>query len=191
MDNLLKQVRRCTLCSDILPLGPNPVVRASATSKIVIIGQAPGIKVHQSGIPWNDASGNRLRQWLNLSTETFYDEANIAIMPMGFCYPGRGKSGDLPPTKICAPQWHNALLAKMPQVQLTLLIGSYAQQYYLTDKLTLTERVKRWQDYLPQYLPLPHPSPRNNIWLNKNPWFEQELLPAIQQRIAGIYQDMG
>ncbi|WP_438864469.1 uracil-DNA glycosylase family protein [Neptunicella sp.] len=189
MDNLLKQVRRCTLCSDILPLGPNPVVRASVTSKIVIIGQAPGIKVHQSSIPWDDASGDRLRQWLNLSEKEFYDEKNIAIIPMGFCYPGKASSGDLPPTKICAPQWHAALLAQMPDIKLKLLVGSYAQQYYLADKRTLTERVRHWQDYLPHFIPLPHPSPRNNIWLKKNLWFEEGLLPAIRQRVAGIYQN--
>ncbi|WP_416307695.1 uracil-DNA glycosylase family protein [Neptunicella sp. SCSIO 80796] len=186
MDNLLQQIRKCTLCNDILPLGANPVIRASTTSKLLVIGQAPGTKVHQSGIPWNDASGVRLRQWLGLTEEQFYDERNIAIMPMGFCYPGRGKSGDLPPSKICAPQWHQTVIDNMPQIELTLLIGNYAQQYYLQDKLTLTERVRQWQRYLPRYLPLPHPSPRNNIWLKKNPWFETELLKSMRRQINAI-----
>lgn len=188
MQKLLKDIRLCSICKEHLPLGPNPVVSAQAKSKIIIIGQAPGTKVHASGIPWDDASGKQLRKWLNVSDEDFYDDSKFAIMPMGFCYPGKGKSGDLPPRPECAPQWHQVLLEKMPNTELVILIGMYAQNYYLKDKVkkTLTETVKSFQEYLPYYFPSPHPSPRNRFWLTKNPWFEQEVLPQLQKRVQKI-----
>lgn len=166
----------------------NPVLAAHTKSKIAIIGQAPGIVVHKSGKPWDDKSGERLKQWLNVSDEIFYDEEIFAIIPMGFCYPGKGKSGDLPPRKECAPEWHNTLFAKMPNIKLNLLIGSYAQAYYLGNekKKTLTETVKNYKAYLPKFLPLPHPSPRNNIWLKKNDWFANEVLPELKSIIGNI-----
>lgn len=188
MKNLLQEIRNCRQCVTELPLGANPVLAASHSSKIAIIGQAPGRIVHASGIPWQDKSGDRLRDWLGVSTKSFYDTHIFAIVPMGFCYPGKGKSGDLPPRAECAPLWHSALLASMPDLQLTLLVGAYAQAYYLGDrkKKTLTETVKCFREYLPKYVPLPHPSPRNNIWLRKNPWFDQEVLPFLQKQIKQI-----
>ena len=191
--DLLAQVRACRHCEDSLPLGPNPVLRASATARLLIIGQAPGTRVHASGIPWNDPSGDRLRQWLQLDSEQFYDEARVAIVPMGFCYPGRGKSGDLPPPPACAPLWHGPLQQQMPNLQLVLLVGSYAQQYYQAHTSaaavpgeTLTMRVQRWREFGPRYFPLPHPSPRNNLWLRRNPWFETEVLPALRRRVGEV-----
>ncbi|WP_036228168.1 uracil-DNA glycosylase family protein [Marinobacterium jannaschii] len=187
LHDLLTQIRQCDLCKEQLPLGPNPVVRASSSARILIIGQAPGTRVHASGIPWDDASGKRLRQWLNLSDEAFYDQSRIAIVPMGFCYPGKGRSGDLPPRPECAPKWHHLLLQQMPDLELTLLIGQYAQKYYLQDQYkTLTERVSHWQEAPDGIIPLPHPSPRNQIWLKRNPWFEQQLVPELQRRIKLI-----
>lgn len=184
MTELLQQIKNCSLCEKHLPLGCRPVVRASRSSRLMIIGQAPGTKVHQTGIPWNDASGQRLRGWLDLSDEQFYNDQLVAIMPMGFCYPGKGKSGDLPPRTECAPQWHQALLEQMPDIQLTLLIGQYAQAYYLDDNYkTLTERVKNWALCPPGIIPLPHPSPRNQIWLRRNPWFEAEVVPYIRDQV--------
>lgn len=182
MEELLKEIRSCTVCKEHLPLGPRPVVTASKTSKIVIIGQAPGTAVHKSGIPWDDPSGKRLREWMGISDELFYDESKIAIIPMGFCYPGRGKSGDLPPRPECAPLWHQPLFNMMEEVKLTLLIGQYAQKYYLQKnvKRTLTETVNNFAEYLPAYFPLPHPSPRNNIWLKKNPWFQEEIVATLK-----------
>ncbi len=186
MQKLIQEIRNCTVCTQHLPLGPRPVVAASPTSKIVIIGQAPGTAVHASGIPWDDPSGRRLREWMGISDEMFYDEKKIAIIPMGFCYPGKGKSGDLPPRPECAPLWHKPLLYSIEKVTLTLLIGQYAQTYYLGNamKKTLTETVKNYKEYLPEFLPLPHPSPRNNIWLKKNEWFEADVIPKLQQVIA-------
>ncbi|HFQ5379866.1 TPA: uracil-DNA glycosylase family protein [Vibrio vulnificus] len=187
LEPLLTQIRACQVCASALPLGANPVVQAHSEAKILIIGQAPGTKVHHSSIPWNDASGNRLRAWLDIEKQTFYDPKQIAIMPMGFCYPGRGQSGDLPPRKECAPLWHEALLKHLPNIELTLLIGQYAQNRYLSNKpKTLTETVQNWQAWLPDYLPLPHPSPRNTLWLRKNPWFEEQTVPYLRQQVRQL-----
>ncbi|MDO6761825.1 uracil-DNA glycosylase family protein [Tamlana sp. 2_MG-2023] len=190
MKQLLENIKQCRICEDHLPLGPRPVVRAHPNSKIVIIGQAPGTKVHASGIPWDDPSGKQLRKWLDVSVEDFYDASKFAIIPMGFCYPGKGKTGDLPPRKECAPQWHDALFDELNQVELVLLIGMYAQKYYLRQaaKKTLTETVKNYNDYLPKFLPLPHPSPRNRFWLTKNSWFEVEVLPELRRRVKLILE---
>lgn len=185
MDKLLADIRACTVCKKYLPNTPRPVIRAHKDSRIVIIGQAPGQKVQNSGIPWDDASGNELRRWLGVTKEQFYNEEIFALMPMGFCYPGKGSSGDLPPRPECAPLWHEAVLSKMKNINLVILIGQYAQKYYLAEKgkPTLTETVRNYENYLPQYLPLVHPSPRNKIWQIKNPWFQQEIVPKLQ-RIA-------
>ncbi len=185
MEALLAEIRKCTVCEKYLAAGCRPVLSASPKSRLLIIGQAPGTKVHASGIPWQDQSGKRLREWLGLDEATFYEAANIGIVPMGFCYPGRGKSGDLPPRPECAPLWHPTLLSKLQDVRLTLLIGQYAQNYYLPDarKKNLTETVRHFRDYLPQYMPLPHPSPRNSFWLRRNPWFAEELLPVLKQKV--------
>jgi len=154
---------------------------------MVIVGQAPGTRVHASGVPWDDASGKRLRQWLALAPEVFYDESRIAIIPMGFCYPGKGVSGDLPPPVDCAPKWHDRLFTLLPRVELVLLVGSYAQDYYLgRSRETLAQRVRRWQDFGPRYFPLPHPSPRNTLWLRRNPWFEAKVVPALRKRISTL-----
>jgi len=188
MDRLLQQVRDCKACEKYLELGVNPIISASEKSRIVIIGQAPGRKVHDTGIPWNDKSGDNLRNWLGVDKTTFYDPGKIALIPMGFCYPGKGKSGDLPPRTECAPLWHQKLLSKMHDVQLILLIGQYAQEYYLGDtvKESLTASVKNFSDYLPQYFLLPHPSPRNNIWQAKNKWFALKVLPELKKRVSNI-----
>ncbi len=188
MVHLLEEVRACKVCEPHLPLGAKPILAASAKSRILLIGQAPGRKVHETGIAWNDPSGDNLRNWLGVDKEQFYNPDLVAIVPMGFCYPGSGKSGDLPPRLECAPLWHAKLLEKMPDVALTVLIGRYAQGYYLKDRAykTLTETVQHYKEYLPQYLPLPHPSPRNRIWLRRNPWFEEEVLPELKQRVQRV-----
>ncbi len=185
MQQLLKDIKNCTLCEPHLALGVNPVVRAHQNSRAVIIGQAPGTKVHASGVPWDDASGRQLRKWMNVTDEQFYNEEIFAIIPMGFCYPGKGASGDLPPRKECAPQWHKPLFDQMTNIELVILIGMYAQNYYLGDqaKRTLTETVDNYPEYLPKYFVLPHPSPRNRFWLSKNPWFEKDVVPELQKRI--------
>ncbi len=189
-DRLLQRVRACRLCEARLPLGPRPVVQMAPGARIMIIGQAPGTRVHETGIPWNDPSGDTLRRWLQLSREQFYDPAVVAIMPMGFCYPGRGKSGDLPPRPECAPAWHAQLLAALPHIRLTLLIGHYAQRYYLGNRYrTLTDTVRHWRDFAPDRLPLPHPSPRNRRWLTQNPWFEQEELPVLRTRVHDVLEE--
>jgi len=182
MKSLVASARACTICSEALEFGPRPVFAIHPASKIVIIGQAPGRKVHDSGKPWDDASGRRLREWLGVSEDAFYDAKNFAILPMGFCYPGKGKSGDLPPRPECARQWHESMLRMMPQIELTLLFGQYAMQYYLGDRMkkNLTETVRHWEEFCPAYLPMPHPSPRNNIWLRKHPWFEKDVVPYLQ-----------
>jgi uracil-DNA glycosylase len=188
MDKLLSEIRNCTVCNEFLPNDPKPIIQASNVSKIVIIGQAPGQKVQDSSIPWNDASGNNLREWLGVDRQTFYNEKVFALMPMGFCFPGHGKSGDLPPRPECAPLWHQQLLKSMPEIELTLLIGQYAQKYYLKSsaKVSLTETVKNYKEYLPSYIPLPHPSPRNNIWQKKNKWFKESLLQVLQEKVELI-----
>lgn len=171
-----------------MPHGVRPVLQVSRTAKILIAGQAPGRRVHESGIPFDDPSGDRLRQWLGVDKATFYDAGKVAIVPMGFCYPGTGKSGDLPPRKECAVEWHAQLLSQMAQIELTVVIGQYAIDWHVPQdkKKTLTETVKNWREYWPSKLVLPHPSPRNNIWLKKNPWFEAELLPPLKDRVHGL-----
>lgn len=188
LNELLQQIRACRLCEAHLPLGPKPVLRASATARLLVVGQAPGTRVHESGIPWNDASGIRLREWLGMSRERFYDEAKVAIVPMGFCYPGKGKGGDLPPRPECSRAWHPRLIPLLPGIALTLLIGHYAQAYFLGERrrASLTETVRAWREFEPRYLPLPHPSPRNIGWFKANPWFEAEVLPALRRRVAAL-----
>lgn len=185
---LVQQIKQCKVCEPNLELGANPIISVALESKIVIIGQAPGLKVHQSGIPWHDKSGDTLRMWLGVDKQSFYNPKNFALLPMGFCYPGKGKSGDLPPRKECAPLWHSMILNQLKQVRLIILIGNYAQKYYLKDPTptTLTQRVKQYNTYLPQFLPLPHPSPRNFIWQANNPWFDQEVLPELQKLVGQI-----
>ncbi|MGB1018556.1 MAG: uracil-DNA glycosylase family protein [Chitinophagales bacterium] len=188
LKKLNTEIKACAICSEHLALGPRPVFTAHKKSKIVIVGQAPGLAVHKSGIPWNDKSGNNLRKWMNIDNNTFYDTKQIAIIPMGFCYPGKGKSGDLAPRKECAPKWHLALLNEMPNVQLILLIGKYAQDYYIKNNpyKNLTETVRNYQNFLPNYFVLPHPSPRNNIWQAKNEWFSKDVLPDLKYTIKNI-----
>lgn len=184
---LARDVRQCTLCKEHLPFGPRPIVQLHEQSRILIAGQAPGRKVHETGIPFDDPSGDRLREWLGVSKETFYDEKKIAILPMGFCYPGKGKSGDLPPRPECAPKWRAALLESLENIQLTLVIGKYAMAYHLpNESKKVTEVVANWRAHWPLIMPLPHPSPRNNIWLKKNPWFVAEVLPKLRERVASL-----
>ena len=185
LDALLREIRACRICAAHLPLGPNPVLRASSTARVLVVGQAPGTKVHATGVPWNDASGERLRAWLGIDRETFYDVARIAIVPMGFCYPGRGRGGDNPPRPECARTWHPRLIPLLKNVRLTLLIGRYAQAYFLREqrKGSLTQTVRAFAEYLPDYLPMVHPSPRNQGWLKRHPWFERDLLPVLRERV--------
>lgn len=188
LESVLREVRACRLCAPHLPLGPRPVLRADARARVLIVGQAPGTRVHETGIPWNDPSGDRLRAWLDVDRDTFYDPAQFAIIPAGLCYPGRGRSGDLPPRPECAPLWHPRLLALLPRVELTLLVGQYAQAFHLgaRRKATLTETVHAWREYAPAFVPTPHPSPRNTRWLQVNPWFEREVLPALRERLRAV-----
>ena len=188
---LLEEVRACRICEADLPLGPRPVLRAHQDAPILVVGQAPGTRVHATGIPWNDPSGKRLRAWLGVDDETFYDPRRFAIIPMGFCYPGRHpRGGDLPPRPECAAQWHAALLAQLPKRRLTLLIGDYAQRYYLGKerKKTLTGTVRAWESYLPGFIPMPHPSPRNIRWLQINGWFETEVIPYARKRVRALLE---
>lgn len=190
--SLLAEVRACTLCAEHLPLGPRPVLQMHASARILIAGQAPGRKVHETGIPFDDASGDRLRNWLGVSREVFYDARQVAILPMGFCFPGTGKSGDLPPRPECAPAWRASLLSHLKHLKLTLVIGQYAMAYHLPHEAgTLTEIVQAWQKHWPHTVPLPHPSPRNNRWLKRNPWFEKDLVPLLQSRVSGILEGGG
>lgn len=185
---LLAEVRACRLCEPYLPLGPRPILRAAMTARLLIVGQAPGTRVHETGIPWNDPSGDRLREWLAVDRETFYDESRIAIIPTGLCYPGRRGSGDAPPRPECAPRWHPPLLAALPRLELILLVGQYAQAWYLgaRRKATLAETVRAGEAYGPRYLPLPHPSPRNKLWLRRNAWFEREVVPRLRERVEAL-----
>lgn len=185
---LQEEISKCEICKGKLELVPRPVLSFHKNSKIAIIGQAPGKAVHLSGIPWDDKSGNNLRKWLGVSDEMFYNPEIFALIPMGFCYPGKGKSGDLPPTKECAPQWHNPVFEEMKNLELIILIGTYAQNYYLKDKKkrTLTDTVKAFEEYLPKFLVLPHPSPRNNIWMAKNKWFAMNILPILKLKVEEI-----
>lgn len=186
---LLREIRACTACAASLPHEPRPVLRAAASARLLIVGQAPGTKVHMTGIPWNDRSGDRLREWLEIERDVFYDERRIAIVPMGFCFPGSSPSGaDLPPRPECALLWHARLAALLPRIELTLLVGLYAQAHYLgrRRRLSLTQTVAAWRDYLPEYFPLPHPSWRNTAWLRKNPWFAHELLPELRARLRAL-----
>lgn len=187
IDLLKSQITRCAICTD-LPHGIRPVVRFSADSKILLVGQAPGRRVHETGIPFNDPSGDRLRDWLGVDREAFYDESQFAIVPMGFCYPGTGKAGDFPPRPECADAWREKVLAQLSQVELTVVIGRYALDYHLpeTKKQTVTKAVADWQRHWPNIIPLPHPSPRNNRWLKNNPWFESEVVPELKLRVADI-----
>lgn len=186
---LLADIRACRVCAD-LPLGPRPVLRAAATARILIVGQAPGTRVHATGIPWNDPSGERLRAWLALDRDTFYDEARVAIVPMGFCYPGRAGGGDAPPRPECAATWRTRLLALLPEVRLTLLIGQYAQAWHLGErrKATLGATVAAWREFAPTHFPTPHPSPRNLRWFRTHPWFEAEVVPELRARVHTLLQ---
>lgn len=187
----LARIRACTLCAPHLPLGPRPVLRASPTARLLIVGQAPGTRVHETGIPWNDRSGDRLRHWLDLDHEHFYDESRVAIVPTGLCYPGRDpKGGDLPPRPECAPLWHPVILPRLTRVELVLAVGSYAQAVLLGDtrRATMTATVAAWREYAPRLVPLPHPSWRTTAWERKNPWFTAELLPQLRQRVHALLE---
>lgn len=183
---LQQRIAACTHCAEHLPFGPRPVVQFSTTSRIVIVGQAPGRRVHESGIPFDDPSGERLRGWLGLDRDAFYDASKLAIIPTGFCYPGTGKSGDLPPRPECAPKWHDDVFAQLPRKRLTLLLGTYAQKLMLGDAYrgSVSRTVEAWRDLVPDYLPMPHPSPRNQRWFKEHPWFEAEVVPRLQQAVA-------
>ncbi len=184
---LLAEIRSCDVCTEHLPLGPRPVVSAHRDARLLIIGQAPGKRVHESGVPWDDPSGDRLREWLGIDKRRFYGK-RIALVPMGFCFPGTGRSGDLPPRKECAAEWHAKVLDGLPNVKLTLLLSRYAQAYYLGDRMkdNLTQTVESWREYVPRQLPMPHPSPRNNLWLKKNPWLEKEVIPYLRRRVGRL-----
>ncbi len=188
LPTLLKAVRACRACEEHLPLGARPVLQVGAGARILVVGQAPGARVHASGVPWDDASGERLRTWMGIDAATFYDDSKVAIIPMGYCYPGRGRGGDLPPRPECAKLWLDPLLKKLPQVELTLLIGLHAQRHFLGARRqsTLTETLRRWKDYGPDDIPLPHPSPRNTSWFQRHPWFEREIVPMLRQRVQQL-----
>ena len=186
--SLEKEIRACTLCTDHLPLGPRPVIQVSTSASILIVGQAPGSRVHETGVPFDDPSGDRLRDWLGIDKDVFYDKSKIALVPMGFCFPGTGKSGDLPPRPECADTWRVKLLEQLPNIKLTIVVGQYAQAWHLdkANKENLTETVRAWNEYWTRAIPLPHPSPRNNIWLKKNSWFEGNVLPSLKKRIRAL-----
>jgi uracil-DNA glycosylase len=187
LKRILNDVRMCRVCEADLPFGPRPVVQLASTARLLIVGQAPGSKVHRSGIPWDDASGDRLRNWLQLDRSVFYDEERVAIVPMGFCYPGSGEGGgDNPPRPECAPLWHPRLLKSLPDNRLTLLVGQYAQRYYLASKrkASMTETVQAFSQYAPEFFPLPHPSWRSAIWMTKHPWFEAAVIPELRKAVT-------
>ncbi len=187
---LLTEVRGCTICLPALPHGVRPVVQIDEAARILIAGQAPGRRVHESGVPFDDPSGDRLRDWLGVDRETFYDAKRIAILPMGFCYPGTGKSGDLPPRPECAPAWREPLLKSLPNVKLTLVLGRWAKDYHLPDAPTsVTDTVAGWQEHWPKLVPLPHPSPRNRAFFSRNPWFEEELVPKLRRRVRSLLRE--
>lgn len=187
LEPLLRRIRACSLCEANLPLGPRPILQADAAARILIVGQAPGRKVHDTGIPFNDPSGERLRDWLGVTREEFYDTRLFAIVPMGFCYPGKGKSGDLPPRPECAATWRAELLEALPDIQLTIALGRHAHHYHFPGpRLSVTRRVELWQQDWPHIVPLPHPSPRNIGWLQRNGWFEEDLLPTLRGRVRDI-----
>ena len=185
---LINQIKSCTLCDPYLPEGANPVFQASPKARILIAGQAPGIRVHRSSIPFDDPSGERLRNWMGIESLIFYDPGKIAIIPMGFCYPGTGKSGDLPPRPECAKTWRQPLLERLPNIKLTLVIGQHAIAWHLgkSQQKNLTQTVQNWKAYGPETMPLPHPSPRNNVWIKKNPWFSEEVLPALRKSVVAL-----
>jgi uracil-DNA glycosylase len=187
--SLLEEIRGCKVCASALSAGPRPIVQFSIASRLVIIGQAPSSRVHQTGVPWNDASGDRLRQWTGLTTEEFYDPDKVALMPMGFCYPGRGKSGDLPPRRECARLWHERVQAVLEERCLTLLVGLHAQARYADRRRSLTDRVKDFRSRESGFFSLPHPSWRSTIWMKHNPWFASELLPALRAAVRGALED--
>ncbi|QPC99669.1 uracil-DNA glycosylase family protein [Qipengyuania soli] len=184
--SIQREIAACTLCAEHLPHGVRPVTSFSPTARLLVIGQAPGSKVHESGIPWDDASGDRLRDWTGLSKEQMYDPAKVALVPMGFCYPGKASGGDKPPRPECAPRWHDLILDILPQDRLTLLVGTYAQARYLPEarKLSMTDRIREFRQFLPCFLPLPHPAWRSTIWMRRNPWFEAEVIPELRQAVA-------
>jgi len=190
LPTLLNEVRQCTICAAQLPQGPRPVLQAAPSARILIAGQAPGRQVHASGVPFHDASGKRLREWMDIRVDQFYDPELVAILPMGFCYPGAGSSGDLPPRPECARHWREPLLRTLPSIELTLVIGQYAMAWHLPGESTknVTDTVRDWRAHWPAVLPLPHPSPRNNIWLKANPWFEQEVVPELQARVRAALE---
>ena len=190
LDDLLVEVRACRVCEAQLPFGPRPVVQAGESARILIVGQAPGARVHETGVPWDDPSGERLRKWMGISSQVFYDSSRVAIIPMGYCYPGRGKSGDAPPRRECATLWHDRLLARLPAIELTLLVGAHAQRHFLRGRLksSLSETVKSWKEYAPDFIPLPHPSARNQPWLKRHPWFEAEVGPSLRARVLALIQ---
>ena len=185
---MLVAIRACRVCAEELSLGPRPIGQVGAGARLLIVGQAPGARVHASGVPWGDASGERLRDWLGIDKASFYDPEQVAIVPVGFCYPGRGGGGDLPPRKECAPLWLDRLLAHLPRIELTVLIGSYAQRQFLgtANRRSLTETVTAFGDYAPRFIPVPHPSPRNTAWFQRHPWFERELLPVLRERVRAV-----
>jgi uracil-DNA glycosylase len=184
---VLREARACRVCAAELPLGPRPVLRGRASAQLLVLSQAPGTRVHETGLSFNDRSGDRLREWMGIDRDTFYDESRVAILPMGFCYPGRyAQGGDLPPRPECAPLWHAKLLAKLPRIELTLLVGSYAIVYYIKERQSMTDAIRRWAEYLPTYFLLPHPSWRTTLWERKNPWFAKELLPELRRRVAAL-----
>lgn len=189
LDSLLAEVRQCRACDKSLPLGPRPILQVGESARVLIVGQAPGIRAHASGKPWDDPSGERLRMWMGLDADAFYDSSRIAIIPMGYCYPGRGNGGDLPPRPECASLWLDQLLSRLRRIELTLLIGLHAQRHFLGKrrKASLTKTTEAWREFAPEYLPLPHPSARNTPWFKRNPWFEHDVLPILRQRIDSLH----